>query len=126
MIKKSEKGYIALTSVIILGITLLVAVLGFALMIFFNKKSTTQAVLKEGSYFAARACLEKALLNLTVDSAYSGGEDISVDNDQCTISSVTQDGENYVIIATSTIGRNKTTLELTIDGMLDTVSFVER
>ncbi len=126
MIKKSEKGYIALTSAIILGITLLVAVLGFAIMIFFNKKSTTQAILKEASYFTARACLEKALLNLTADSTYSGGEYVSVDNDQCTISSVTQNGENFVIIAVSTVNRNKTTLELTVDGMLNTISFIER
>jgi len=126
MIRKSEQGYIALTSAVILGITLLVAVLGFAFIIFFNKKSTTQAILKEDSYFAARACLEKALLNLTVNSAYTGGENVSVGSDQCTISSVVQDGINYLITATATIERSTTTLELTVDGMLDVVSFVEK
>ena len=126
MIKKSEQGYIALTSAVILGVTLLVAVLGFAFIIFFNKKSTTQAILKEDSYFAARACLEKALLNLTADSTYAGGEDVSVGSDQCTVSSVIEDGSNYLITATATIERSTTTLELTVDGILDVVSFVER
>jgi len=126
MIRKSEQGYIALTTAVILGVTLLVAVLSFAFMIFFSKESATQAILKEDSYFAARACIEQALINLTVESSYSGGEDISVSSDQCTISSVTPDGSNYLIITTATIERSTTTLELTVDGMLDVVSFVER
>jgi hypothetical protein len=126
MIRKSEQGYIALTTVIILGVTLLVAVLGFGFIIFFNRESTTQAILKDDSYFAARACIEQALLNLTADSAYTGGENISVSSNQCTISSVAQDGENYLIITTATIERSTTTLELTVDGILDVVSFVER
>jgi hypothetical protein len=126
MSRKSEKGYIALTSAVILGVVLLVAVLSFAFMIFFNKRSTTQAVLKESSYFVARACIEKALLNLTADPTYSGGENISVGNDQCTISSVVQDEVNYIIVTTAIIDRSKTTLEVTVDGVLDIVSFVER
>ncbi len=126
MIRKSEQGYIALTTVIILGVTLLVAVLGFGFIIFFNRESTTQAILKDDSYFAARACIEQALLNLTADSAYTGGENISVGSNQCTISSVAQDGENYLIITTATVERSTTTLELTVDGILDVVSFVER
>ncbi len=126
MIRKSEQGYIALTTVIILGVTLLVAVLGFGFIIFFNRESTTQAILKDDSYFAARACIEQALLNLTADSAYTGGENISVGSNQCTISSVAQDGENYLIITTATVERSTTTLELTVDGILDVVSFIER
>ena len=126
MIRKSEQGYIALTTVIILGVTLLVAVLGFGFIIFFNRESTIQAILKDDSYFAARACIEQALLNLTADSAYTGGENISVGSNQCTISSVAQDGENYLIITTATVERSTTTLELTVDGILDVVSFVER
>ena len=126
MIRKSEQGYIALTSAVVLSITLLVAVLSFAFIIFFNKKSTTQAIFKEDSYFAARACLEKTLLNLTVNSTYTGGEDISVGGDQCTILSVVQDGSNYLITTTATIERSTTTLELTVDGMLDIVSFIEK
>jgi len=126
MIRKSEQGYIALTTVIILGVTLLVAVLGFGFIIFFNRQSTTQAILKDDSYFAARACIEQALLNLTADSSYTGGEDISVGNNQCTISSVTPDGVNYLIITTATVERSTTTLELTVDGILDVVSFVEK
>ena len=126
MIRKSEQGYIALTTVIILGVTLLVAVLSFGFIIFFNRQSTTQAILKDDSYFTARACIEQALLNLTADSAYTGGEDISVGNNQCTILSVAQDGENYLIITTAAIERSTTTLELTVDGILDVVSFNER
>lgn len=126
MIRKSEQGYIALITAIILGVTLLVAVLSFAFIIFFSKESATQAILKEDSYFAARACIEQALINITVDPSYTGGENISVGSDQCTISSVTEDGINYLITTTATIERSTTILELTVDGTLDVVSFVER
>jgi hypothetical protein len=126
MKNNSQQGYVALITVIILGVVLLVAVLGFSLLMFFNTHSTTNALLKESSYFAARACLEKALLNITVDPDYAGGDNLSVDGDPCTITSVTQEGANRIIITTSTIRRAQTTLELTVGNNLETVTFTER
>ncbi len=122
----SQQGYVALITVIILGVVLLVAVLGFSLLTFFSTTSTTDALLKESSYFAARACLEKALLSITADPDYAGGDNLSVDGDPCTVTSVTQEGANRIIIATSTINRVQTTLELTVDNNLETITFVER
>lgn len=122
---KDQQGYIAITLAIILGIVLLVTVIGLSFLIFFSRQSTTNMVLKETSYFASRACLEEALLKITANPDYTGGEIVNVNGDQCTIVSVQLNGLNRTIRTTSTINRSQTDLKVVVDTNLRTISYEE-
>lgn len=67
-----EKGFIALMSVIIIGIVLLLVVITASLTGFYSRFNVLDFELKERSSAAADACVSQALLNIANDASYAG------------------------------------------------------
>jgi hypothetical protein len=90
MKKKREGGFIALTSVLIIGAIILI--LGVSL---FHSALTDYSISTayesgQKAVFLADFCLKEGVFKLQEDINYIGGEDINVNNATCTINSVKQ------------------------------------
>ena len=84
-----ERGFVALMSVIIIGATLLVVVIGASLTGFYSRYNVLDFELKERSASAAEACANQALLELANDATYAGGTTLSLNSlDTCRVGPV--------------------------------------
>ncbi len=106
--KKTEGGFIALTSVLIIGAVVLV--LGISL---FHSALTDYSISTayesgQKAAFLADFCLKEGVFKLQEDINYIGGEDINVNNATCTINFVKQIGAETEDVKTkeiSSLGR---------------------
>lgn len=80
-----NKGFIALTSSIIISALILIIAFTLSLSTFFGRFNVLNAGFKEISYGLAEACADTALLKLAQNSSYGGNETINVDADTCLI-----------------------------------------
>lgn len=120
-------GYIVITTTIILGTILLLITLSTSVMIFFGRKDVLDNTAKAQSFFLARSCLERALNTFASNSSYTGNETFTIDSaDQCTIQTIQSSPPNKIFTATAAINGMKTTLQLTVDANLNTVSYQEQ
>lgn len=96
---KSESGYIAITSALIIAgaVILLVSVMGLGS--FLVRSSVSDSYYKDYSYALAESCVQTALFKISENSNYAGGENISVASDTCAIVSVAASGTYKVIRA---------------------------
>jgi len=125
MIKESEKGYIALTTSIILGAVLLILVISFAMLTFFNREGVLKSQFKDRSHFLATACVEKALLEFAKTASYSGSEVVTIGSEQCSIGAIESDPPNTIIRTTATVSRSQTNLKLMVDEDINIISLEE-
>lgn len=123
----SERGYIALTTTLILGLVIFLLATSVALSTFFSRRGGVDVILKERANFMARSCLEQALVKLASSSSYAGNQTITIDGtDTCQIQTITSNPPNKTIKTTSTILNNTASYELIIDSAtLKTVNFKE-
>lgn len=120
------KGYIAITTSIILAILILVVAVSLGSSSLFTRFNAVDFNNKQISYFTARSCLSYALLKLTENSNYSGNESINVSEYQCGILPLETSGPNKIIKARSQIDGATTNLKLTVTAnTLSTVSLEE-
>lgn len=110
------KGYLAITSAIILSGILILAAIGLSFSSYFNLSDISDSNLKETSYFLAEACSETALLKLAQDANYGGNENISVASGTCSILPM-ESSSTQKIIKTSAVSRTAATkLKVTVEG----------
>src|SRR3989344_8321294 len=84
---KSNKGFVALISAIIISVILLLIATNLSLTGFYSRSNILDGELKEISSGYAEACVDTALLKLANDSGYTGGDSVNVDGltgDDCT------------------------------------------
>lgn len=103
MKQKSEKGFMAITAVLIIGA--IVLILGISL---FHSALTDYSISTayesgQKAAFLADYCLREGILKLQEDIDYLGGEEISVNDAKCTINFVKQVDENTKEV--SSLGR---------------------
>jgi hypothetical protein len=83
------RGFIAITSAIIIAAILLVIATSGSLASFFSRFNVLDFELKQRSQALAEACADTVLLNIAGDSAYPVGyavpETVTVGSDTCTI-----------------------------------------
>lgn len=121
-----EKGYIAISTAIILSILIMAVAGALGGYSFTTRNNIVDFENKHASYGAARSCLDQALLKLAEDSNYAGGEIFQVGEAECEVVSVAPSGPNSVIKARSQIRGATTNLQLTVDSAtLSTVSLEE-
>ena len=121
-----ERGYIAITTTIILSILMLIlaTTIGsinllarFGVVDFYNKRT---------SFYVARSCLEYGRLKLSLDTAYAGSESRLIGGYSCSLQAVETFGQNKIIKARAQINGSTTNLKLTVDtNTLSTVSLEE-
>ena len=75
---EKQRGYMALTSVIIMFAILVALVLTLSLSGFFNRSNVLDVYSKEKSLALAEGCAEEALLRLADDINYAGGETVAI------------------------------------------------
>lgn len=99
MIYKSSRGYIAITSsIIIFGFVIALALaIGFGALL--TRGTIASSYYKDISRALADACADMAFLKLADNGNYAGGETIPVGTDTCDIISVATEENEKVISA---------------------------
>ena len=82
---KKQKGFIALTTVLIISALTLMVGISISLGSIGEIKMGLQRSLSSQSYYLANLCAEQTLMKLKEDSSYLGNEIINVSNGSCTI-----------------------------------------
>ncbi|MBI2591778.1 MAG: hypothetical protein HYW34_03835 [Candidatus Brennerbacteria bacterium] len=82
---KTNKGYIAITSAIIISFLLMTIVLTLSSASFFSRSNVLDSNQKETGLGLAEACADTALLKLAQNSSYAGNENINIGSDTCSI-----------------------------------------
>ncbi len=113
--RKTNSGFIALMSAIIISVILLIITANLNLTGFYGRSNILDWELKQKSSALADACADIVLLRLAEDPNYAGEENITVsENDTCTIFSAS--GGNQRTFAIQAKPSNYyTNLEITID-----------
>lgn len=121
-------GYIAITASILLSLLIMAVAISLGAASISSRSENLDFELKKQSFFAARSCLDKALLKLALDSGYAGNETLGVEGTayQCVIRPVISSPPNKIIQVRSQINGATTNLQLTVNAsQLSTVSLEE-
>lgn len=118
-----HKGYIVLTSVIILSAVLLLIAQTLSIGGYFQRRSITDFEYKEASYFSALSCVDRVVYKLSDDLDYLGNETFQIGSNTCTVSSITtvanpsctNPGTYLKFIASSTVSNHTTNLTVVLD-----------
>ena len=99
----SQRGFIALMSIIIISVVLILGIVSSGLIGYYSRFNTLDSELKERSVAAADGCVDRALLQLAQDPNYTGGVMSLNSIDQCRIGKVSTIGSNtqFYVQATS-------------------------
>jgi len=82
---KKQKGFIAITTVLIISALVLMISIGISLESIGEMKMGLQRSLSSQSYYLTNLCAEETLMKLKENSSYLGDETINVENGNCTI-----------------------------------------
>jgi len=111
-----QKGFIALTSVIVISVLLLAITVRLGFSAFFNRLDVLDSESKERSSALAEACVDTAILNIARNAAYNpSNQVVAVGSDQCTIVSVTSSGSQKIIKTQAVINKAYTNLKISIN-----------
>jgi len=110
-----EKGFIALTSVLILSGFLIILFMGM----FFSATEELEKVTNESEAIKAlslaNSCVEVALNELKNNSGYNGGENIQVDENNCEIKPVEDEGDVKILRGEGEINERIKRIEVVTD-----------
>ena len=79
------KGFVALTTVLIILAISLILGLGISLLSISEMTMGLEKTLSSRAYYLANLCAEDALMNLKEDSNYPGGKTIEIEGGNCQI-----------------------------------------
>lgn len=100
---KSQRGYVALFSVIAITSALTAAMFGVATSGFYSRFNVLASEHKEASMALAEGCAQAAILYLSQDASYQGAEEMSIADHTCQIESVVLDSDEFVIKVSSDV-----------------------
>ncbi len=116
-------GYIALTTSILLSISLLLMVTAVSFQGFASRFTILESELKEESIFLAEACVQTAILKYAQDDSYTGDESVTIGTDSCYVVAVDDTPVSATTIeVTASSSDAFTNLAVTVD-MTDPVNF---
>ncbi len=114
--KELEKGYIAITSVIVITFLLISIATSLGFAGFSARFDILDSESKEISSALAVSCLNKAILNLSQNLFYSPeNEIVPVGKENCAIISVSNSGGNKIIKTQGIFNKSFTNLKITVD-----------
>lgn len=98
-LRKSERGYIALVSVLIISLVLLTLAVSVSLTGFYARSNILNSEIKEQSMALAESCVSKAVADVAIGNPTTGAVQFSTnpytgDAYECTILSITPDSPN--------------------------------
>ena len=97
MKNNSSKGYVAITSAIIVFGFVVTLALAIGFGSFITRTNIGDSYYKDISHALADACADTAFLKLANNGSYAGGETITVASDTCSIVSVVTGGGEKTI-----------------------------
>ena len=92
-----NNGFVALMSSIIISVILLLLIATTSLTGFYGRTNVSEYEFKEKSAALAEACVNYAILQLTIDGSYAGNESIPVGDAGCQIRPIAISGANKII-----------------------------
>ena len=104
----------AITTAIILSLVMLVIASVSSSSSLASRMNEADAYAKKTSYFLARSCIERALLQLAQDDSYAGNQVIAIGSDRCTVKPVETSGANTIVKTQGQFASTTTNLKLTI------------
>lgn len=102
---KKQKGFIAITTVLIISALVLIVGIGISLDSIGEIKMGLQRSLSSQSYYLANLCAEQTLMKLKENSSYPGNETINIENGNCTILPI--EGNWTIKVSASSSGQIK-------------------
>lgn len=111
---KHPRGFIALTSAIIISAMLLVVAASGSLTGFFSRMNIIDSELKERSSALAESCVDQALLELTNNPTFVGPKTVPVGGSTCVVQSVTTSGVQKTIKTQGVFNNYYTNLQVTV------------
>ena len=124
--KKSDKGFIALISAIIISTVLLLVATTASLTGFYGRSNILDSEFKTKSETLAEACVEITLLELANNPLYLGNATSTVGSEKCYVGVVSTSGGQKTFKTQGIYGNFYTNLEITVNtGDLAVISWVE-
>lgn len=109
---KTESGFIAIMSVVIIGAVLMAVSFALSMSGFFARANITDGEFKERSFALAEGCADDALVKVAADTSYSPtNEMVTIGTGQCTIVSITG-GSQKTIRTTAQVQGATTTIQV--------------
>ena len=113
---KTQEGYIALISVLIISATIFVLAINASLFGVAESDMGLQKFQSSAAFYLATLCAEDALMKLKDDLKYQGDEILTVDDETCTILPLEGGGnQNRVIMTTGVVGGKVRKIKIEID-----------
>lgn len=109
------RGYIAITSAIIISFLLMTIVFTLSSASFFSRSNILDSNQKETSLGIAEACADTALLKLAQNSAYSGNENLNVGSSTCSILSLESPSGQKIIKTWANYKGYQTNIKITLN-----------
>ncbi|KKU15342.1 hypothetical protein A3A20_01655 [Candidatus Wolfebacteria bacterium RIFCSPLOWO2_01_FULL_45_19] len=110
---RENKGYIAITSAIIIMALILTVAGVVSFSSYFNRSGSLGASLKERSRAFAEACADHALLKLALDDSYGGNEAVFVTpSESCEILQIETAGSQKTIKTTAVVEKTTTNIKV--------------
>ncbi len=107
------KGYIAITSAVVISLLLMAITFALSFSSFFGRFNVFDSQTKEISQALAEACAENALLKLAQNSSYAGNETITVKApDTCDILTIETNGSQKTIKTRATFQKTTTNVKI--------------
>lgn len=120
------KGYIAITTSIILSFLVMAVALSLGSGSLFSRYHTVDFTDKRASFLGARSCMNYVRYRLGLNTNYAGNETVDIAGYRCTINAITSSPPNKVIPVRVAVGKATTNLKLTVvSSTLSTVSLEE-
>lgn len=110
-----KRGYIALTAAVMMSVLIVVVVLALSLVSFVSQANVSASYYGAVSRGLSRSCVEVALLKLSGNSSYAGGENIAVQDRACEILPVEIQGSRKIIKTRGSLNGVTSNLLVTID-----------
>ena len=112
---KTESGFVALMSAIILSVVLLLVTTTLSFSGFSSRLNILNSEYKERSYSLAEACVDVAILKLATSPTYSGGPpDVDVGTDKCVIEVFNPSSDPIIVKTKGTFQNTVTNLKITV------------
>ncbi|MBI5306373.1 hypothetical protein HZB04_02215 [Candidatus Wolfebacteria bacterium] len=108
-----QRGYIALTSAIIISGLIMLISLALSFSSVSNRFDILGAEFKKNSRALSEACAETALLKLAQNSAYAGNKNIQIASSSCSILAIESSGGQKIIKTKTNLQNFITNLKIT-------------
>lgn len=125
-VQLGRAGYISLISSIVISLLLLVVTLAISTSNFSSQSNILDTEYKESSLALAEACVDIAILNLTLNPLYNGNQTIPVGEEGCLIMPIETLSGQKIIKTKAIINDTVTNLKITVGASdLSVVSWEE-